>query len=71
MTITRTFAGLAAAATALALLAAPAVASAATVSQETAATAWGPYDSAGHRARAAGSLTVSGEDHADLTFGGS
>ncbi|MBB4916361.1 hypothetical protein [Streptosporangium saharense] len=65
MTITRAFAGLAAA-TALALFAAPAVASAATVSQETAATAWGPYDSAGHRARAAGSLTVSGEDHADL-----
>ncbi|MEV4098375.1 hypothetical protein [Streptosporangium saharense] len=67
MTITRTFAGLAAATAlaATALLASPAVAGAATVSQA-AATQWGPYDSAGHRARAAGSLTVSGEDHAVL-----
>ncbi|MFI7539429.1 hypothetical protein [Streptosporangium sp. NPDC049376] len=64
MTIVRTVAGLAAAAlTATALLAAPAAAGAAS---QKASSPWGPYDSAGHRARAAGSLTVSGEDHADI-----
>ncbi|MEV8636335.1 hypothetical protein AB0395_32245 [Streptosporangium sp. NPDC051023] len=67
MTITRALTGLAmAAALATGALAtvAPAAANAATGSQETAATQWGPYDSPGHGARALGSLAVSGEDHA-------
>ncbi|GHH64986.1 hypothetical protein GCM10017673_08580 [Streptosporangium violaceochromogenes] len=74
MTITRSLAG--AALAALLLAAAPAAAQAATGASDAAATApaagaagtthWGPFTAPGRGARAAGSLTASGEDHADI-----
>ncbi|MEU0520700.1 hypothetical protein [Streptosporangium sp. NPDC006007] len=70
MTITRPLAGLALAA--LIALAAPVAAQAATGAPDAATTAaasatrWGPYDAPGHKARALGSLKVSGEDHRDI-----
>ncbi|GAA3067392.1 hypothetical protein [Streptosporangium carneum] len=65
MTLTRTLTGLAMTAAVLTAVA-PSAAHATTGSQETATTAvqWGPYDSPGHGARAAGSLKALGEDHA-------
>ncbi|WP_433444157.1 hypothetical protein [Nonomuraea sp. CA-141351] len=64
MTISRTLAGLTIAATAT--LAAVAPAAQAATSADSAGTAWGPYYAPGHAAEAAGTLTATGEDHADL-----
>lgn len=69
MTITRPLAVLAAAAAVVAI--APAAAQAATVHSDAVsagetARAWGPYYATGKRAKTAGSLAASGEDHADL-----
>lgn len=73
MTITRSLAG--AALAALLLSAVPAAAQAAAGASDAATTApaasaastrWGPLTAPGKGARAAGSLTASGEDHADI-----
>ncbi|MFB4271250.1 hypothetical protein [Nonomuraea sp. GTA35] len=58
MAITRTLAGLTLAATATLALTAPAHA--------TASAPWGPHYAPGQAAKAAGTLTATGEDHADL-----
>jgi hypothetical protein len=69
MTITRTLTGLAIAAAFVATV--PAAAQAATgpsdaVTAETAASHWGTYYAPAKRAKAFGSLTAKGEDHADI-----
>jgi hypothetical protein len=69
MTITRTLTGLAVAAAFIAI--APAAAHAATgpsdaITAETAASQWGAYYAPVKRAKALGSLTARGEDHADI-----
>ncbi|UBU12654.1 hypothetical protein [Nonomuraea gerenzanensis] len=58
MAIIRTLAGLTLAATATLALTAQ--------TAHAASASWGPYHAPGHAARAAGTLTVRGEDHADL-----
>jgi hypothetical protein len=69
MTITRTLTGLAVAAAFVSL--APVAAQAAAgpsdaVTAATSASQWGAYYAPGHRAKAAGSLSATGEDHADI-----
>ncbi|WP_336214573.1 hypothetical protein [Nonomuraea sp. LPB2021202275-12-8] len=69
MTIIRPLAGLAIAAALVSL--APAAAQAATVTSDAVTASetaghWGPYYATGKRAKASGSLTASGEDHADI-----
>ncbi|MET7333121.1 hypothetical protein [Nonomuraea sp. NPDC005650] len=65
MTIPRTLAGLAIAATAtIAALATVAPAAQAATAADSAA--WGPYYAPGRAAHAVGTLTATGEDHADL-----
>ncbi|GAA3567414.1 hypothetical protein GCM10022419_055230 [Nonomuraea rosea] len=65
MTISRSLAVLATAAT-LTTLAISTDAQAATPATDSAVKTWGPYYAPGHAAKAAGLLTVSGEDHADI-----
>ncbi|MER6949440.1 hypothetical protein ABT294_36055 [Nonomuraea sp. NPDC000554] len=67
MTITRTLTGLAITAALVSI--APAAAQAATTNSgagQTAAGPWGPYYAPGNKAKAAGTLTATGEDHADI-----
>ncbi|MFC4116847.1 hypothetical protein [Nonomuraea zeae] len=69
MTISRSLAVLAIAATAtltITTAAAQAATPAADSAAGSAAKAWGPYYAPGHAARAAGTLTATGEDHADI-----
>lgn len=72
MTIIRPLAGLAIAAALVAIAPAAQAATAAsgTATSEAAARPWGPYHAPGHQAKAAGSLTASGEDHADIPAAG-
>lgn len=65
MTISRTLAGLAIAATAT-LATVATLAPAAQATTDGAGTPWGAYYAPGHAAKAAGTLTATGEDHADL-----
>ena len=70
MSITRTLAGLATTAAFVAVV--PATAQAATTQAAAApaaaltASPWGTYYAPGHRAKASGSLSATGEDHADI-----
>ncbi|MFI6738263.1 hypothetical protein ACIBI9_35520 [Nonomuraea sp. NPDC050451] len=67
MTISRTLAGLAVAATAtIAAVTTVAPAAQAATAAGSAAAAWGPYYAPGRSAHAVGTLTAAGEDHADL-----
>ncbi|MED7924634.1 hypothetical protein SMD20_10345 [Nonomuraea sp. LP-02] len=71
MTAARALAALAVTATSAAILMTPAAAQAATAQPATAAAqsapiTWGPYYAPGKAAKAAGKLTATGEDHADL-----
>ncbi|WP_153262586.1 hypothetical protein [Nonomuraea phyllanthi] len=67
MTISRTLAATTAAiAATVGALAAVAPAAQAATSSEFARTTWGPYYAPGRAAQAAGTLTATGEDHADL-----
>jgi hypothetical protein len=65
MTISRTLAGLAIAATAT-ITAVTTVAPAAQAATAADSAAWGPYYAPGRAAHAVGTLTATGEDHADL-----